>query len=679
MIKFSVRFTLLLTLLIGIVVASLALSPATPLASDIQPLVSISEPVILTPSQGIDGLGRAVLFSPDESILLAGARFSSNYTGIVVVYKKNQIGQWVESQTLVDPTTNPSLSFGERLALSGNGLIFSTIARDGKIITYEYNGVNFVLQQIIDNPYYSTQFIALSHDGSIIAVSDNSEIIVFERQNGIWLVSQAIPILSLHSRVFLSPSADMLVVNTQYAGSNGNYSSSVFKRVSGQYVFHQSLLRRTSEDLAFGYISALSPNGTQYAAGYLYEPPSLTVFSQNGEQWSFADRPVGDKRMWLFGDVGFTADNNLLFGLSDYSLAPAPSYLWVFQRYGNNQWKLFGDFPLNCGTWQDSSPARQMMSVSASGRMIAIGANSPQRVCIYTFSQTPPPTPTPSFTPNPNANSVDRFGLFDQGVWNLYPVNAISDPFVTTVYGNPTDLPVTGDWNGDGVDSLGVYRPEAGQFFLSNQNYGSPATHYNFYFGNPGDIGVSGRWNSNMTHDGVGVIRPSTGEVFLKNSLNTGFGDLWMVFGNPGDRLFVGDWNNDGIDTFGLVRGDTECLSNQNTPGIVQGACSVSPKFFSNFINPPVWGIIAGRWFGREAVRGEYYRSGYFIIKDSPQPRILLSIGREVSDTALPVAGRWTAEAGFDPANRPNLWGILVPPLNGTPQALVGGGGDGAD
>ncbi|MEP7285274.1 MAG: hypothetical protein ABI947_05845, partial [Chloroflexota bacterium] len=37
------------------------------------------------------------------------------------------------------------------------------------------------------------------------------------------------------------------------------------------------------------------------------------------------------------------------------------------------------------------------------------------------------------------------------------------------VLGIPGDVPVAGDWNSDGMDSPGVFRPASATFYLSNQ------------------------------------------------------------------------------------------------------------------------------------------------------------------------------------------------------------------
>jgi hypothetical protein len=38
------------------------------------------------------------------------------------------------------------------------------------------------------------------------------------------------------------------------------------------------------------------------------------------------------------------------------------------------------------------------------------------------------------------------------------------------IYGNPGDKLVAGDWDGDGDDTVGVYRPSNGVFYLRNSN-----------------------------------------------------------------------------------------------------------------------------------------------------------------------------------------------------------------
>jgi serine-aspartate repeat-containing protein C/D/E len=74
-------------------------------------------------------------------------------------------------------------------------------------------------------------------------------------------------------------------------------------------------------------------------------------------------------------------------------------------------------------------------------------------------------------------------------------------------YGEEVDIPIAGDWNGDGIDQIAVFR--GGTWML--------------------DVDGDGRW----TND-----------------------DQLARFGRVGDEPIVGDFNGDEIDEIGVVRGD---------------------------------------------------------------------------------------------------------------------------
>jgi hypothetical protein len=81
-----------------------------------------------------------------------------------------------------------------------------------------------------------------------------------------------------------------------------------------------------------------------------------------------------------------------------------------------------------------------------------------------------------------------------------------------------------------------------------------------------GDVGIAGDWNGDGS-DTVGVFRPSNGVIFLKNTNETGIADAALNYGLAGDQPVTGDWNNDGIDTIGVYRQGKFYLRNSNTVG----------------------------------------------------------------------------------------------------------------
>ncbi|WP_456320478.1 SdrD B-like domain-containing protein [Roseimaritima sediminicola] len=78
-------------------------------------------------------------------------------------------------------------------------------------------------------------------------------------------------------------------------------------------------------------------------------------------------------------------------------------------------------------------------------------------------------------------------------------------------YGQHQDTPLAGDWNGDGIDTIAVFR--------------------------------AGIWR--LDDDGDGRMTSN---------------DSRHEFGSPGSRPVVGDWNGDGIDDLGVVEGDVWIL-----------------------------------------------------------------------------------------------------------------------
>jgi hypothetical protein len=104
-------------------------------------------------------------------------------------------------------------------------------------------------------------------------------------------------------------------------------------------------------------------------------------------------------------------------------------------------------------------------------------------------------------------------------------------------------VPLVGDWDGDGDDSVGVYVPASGVFFLRNSNTPGPAD-VAFGFGPPGGamVPIVGDWDG-VGPDTVGLYDPATGTFFLRNSNSPGPAELVFAFGAPGLTPLRGNWN----------------------------------------------------------------------------------------------------------------------------------------
>lgn len=146
------------------------------------------------------------------------------------------------------------------------------------------------------------------------------------------------------------------------------------------------------------------------------------------------------------------------------------------------------------------------------------------------------------------------------------------------------DVPVVGDWNGDGTETIGVARHDfdRGEFLwlLRNSNTSGNAD-ISFHYGPTGPAGIDpdeptgvpvvGDWDGDGTTT-VGVNfkrqREGTNRWLLRNSNSSGPADLDFLYGVWDDRALSGDWDGDGTDTVGVHRYPNEWfLTNRHNTG----------------------------------------------------------------------------------------------------------------
>jgi hypothetical protein len=175
-----------------------------------------------------------------------------------------------------------------------------------------------------------------------------------------------------------------------------------------------------------------------------------------------------------------------------------------------------------------------------------------------------------------DCDGVDTPGLYRQSDGFVYLRNSntqgIAD--IRFFFGNPGDIAMAGDFDSDGCDTVSIYRPSETTFYVINElganNGGLGPADFSFIFGDPGDKPFVGDFNGDGI-DTIGLHRESTGIVYFRQSNTTGIADAEFYYGNPGDRFVAGDWVVvDDVDTPGVYRPSnaTFFLRNSNTQGV---------------------------------------------------------------------------------------------------------------
>jgi surface antigen len=153
-----------------------------------------------------------------------------------------------------------------------------------------------------------------------------------------------------------------------------------------------------------------------------------------------------------------------------------------------------------------------------------------------------------------DGDGVDSLGYVRNGQWHLFDGPLKTNPRPLFQFGGTSDIPIVGDWNGDGIDDPGVKR--ADHWIIDSDQDGTRET---YFFGGPTDVPVIGDWNGDG-HDTFGVVQGATWK--LSNGYTSASMQPSFVYGNSSDVQIVGDWDGDGIDSPGVKRNGTWILTN---------------------------------------------------------------------------------------------------------------------
>ncbi|MEM7483435.1 MAG: hypothetical protein AAF481_19915 [Acidobacteriota bacterium] len=232
-------------------------------------------------------------------------------------------------------------------------------------------------------------------------------------------------------------------------------------------------------------------------------------------------------------------------------------------------------------------------------------------------------------------------GVYRAGTWILD--TDASRSFTSGVdavfgYGQGGDIPVVGDWDGDGADEVGLYRN--GTWILDTDGSRSFTAGVDavFGYGLAMDVPVVGDWDGDGA-DEVGVFRDgwwtldTDGSRSFTSGVDAGFG-----FGLSTDRPRVGDWDGDGADEVGLYRDGWWILDSDGSRSFTAG---VDAGF--TYGNSTDLGVV-GDWNGDGADEVGVFRAGWWILDIDGSRSFTSGVDpgfRFGNGTDQPAAGAW--------------------------------------
>lgn len=144
--------------------------------------------------------------------------------------------------------------------------------------------------------------------------------------------------------------------------------------------------------------------------------------------------------------------------------------------------------------------------------------------------------------PYPLSKDPVRAASFDRGVWTIEQPSGAP---LRLALGEPGDVPVAADWEGDGRLEPGVYRPSANRWFIDRKLSGKPDLVFSLPGMRPDDVPVAGAWEGRGA--GPGYYRPAVYTWRLFRLAGAAVEELPLVhFGIPESIPLVGDWAGDG-------------------------------------------------------------------------------------------------------------------------------------
>lgn len=128
------------------------------------------------------------------------------------------------------------------------------------------------------------------------------------------------------------------------------------------------------------------------------------------------------------------------------------------------------------------------------------------------------------------------------------------------LYGGLGDIPVVGDWNGDGVASIGIFRDGIWKLDIDGDGHWSDNDH-TARFGTAGAKPIVGDFNGDGV-DEIGFYKNGVFYLDANGNMQLDAHDRVFEMGELGDQPVGGDWDGDGVDDVGTFH-DSDRVARQ--------------------------------------------------------------------------------------------------------------------
>jgi hypothetical protein len=174
----------------------------------------------------------------------------------------------------------------------------------------------------------------------------------------------------------------------------------------------------------------------------------------------------------------------------------------------------------------------------------------------------------------------DEVAVFRRARTASFRLTHDEGPVQVVPFARRSDLPVSGDWDGDGVTDVGVRRPGWRSFLLRRPD----GSRVEVKLGRVRDVPVTGDWDGDGATD-VGVWNARTGRFALRDGQGV---LIRTALGGAGDQPVSGDWNGDGRSDVGVYDAATATYTLLVQPG--DGSVSVTTRLLGAPYDVPVTG-----------------------------------------------------------------------------------------